>query len=59
MAEEKSKGVEVAKMLEEAARDQMEVTLQHHAEKGRAKIALNKVQTTYQTQLMHYKGHAK
>ena len=54
LAEERTKGVEAAKMLEEAAKDRMELTLQHHEETERAKMALNKVQTTYQMQLMHY-----
>ena len=55
LAEERTKGVEAAKMLAEAAKDRMELTLQHHEETERAKMALNKVQT----QLMHYQGQAE
>ena len=59
LAEERTKGVEAAKWLAEAAKEQMELTRQHHEEMERAKMALNKVQTTYQTQLMHYQGQAE
>ena len=34
----------------------MELTRQHYEEKEHATMALNKVQTTYQTQFMHYKS---
>ena len=54
LVKERTKGVEAAKKLEDAAKDRMELTQQHHAETERAKMALNKVQTTYQMQLMHY-----
>ena len=59
LAEERTKGVEAAKMLAEAAKDRMELTRQHHEEMERAKMALNRVQTTYQTQLMQYQGQAE
>ena len=59
LAEERTKGVEAVKMLVEAAKDRMELTLQHHEETEHTKMALNKVQTTYQTQLMHYQGQAE
>mgnify|MGYP000580166517 CR=1 FL=1 len=56
MAEEQSKGAEAAKRLAEATKEQMALQEQHHAEIERATMVLNKVQTTYQTQLMHYKS---
>ena len=59
MEEERTKAVKAVKMLEEAAKDRMELTLQHHEEMECTNMALNKVQTTYQTQLMHYQGQAE
>ena len=59
LAGERTKAVEAAKMLEEVARERMELTLQHHEETERATMALNKVQTTYQAQLIHYHGQAE
>ena len=47
MAEERTKAVESAKLLEEAAKDRMELTRQHYEEIEQAKMALDKVQTTY------------
>ena len=54
LAEERTEAVESAKLLEEAALDRMELTRQHYEETERAKIALNNVLTTYQTQLLEY-----
>ena len=59
LVEERTKGIEAAKMLAEVARVRMELTLQHHEEMECTNMALNKVQTTYQTQLMHYQGQAE
>ena len=56
LAEERTKGVEATKMLAEAAKDRMELARQHNEEMEQAKMALNRVQTTYQTQLMQYQG---
>ena len=56
LAEEQSKGAEAAKRLAEAAKERMELTQQHYEQTERATMALNKVQTTYQTQFMHYKS---
>ena len=47
LAEERTKAVEAAKMLEEVAKERMELTLQHYEEMERPTMALNKVQTTY------------
>jgi hypothetical protein len=49
LAEEQTKAVESAKLLEEAARKRTVLTEQHYDEMERAKLALNRVQTTYQT----------
>ena len=54
--EEQSKGAEVAKQLAAAAKERLDLQVQHHAETERATMALNRVQTTYQTQLMHYRS---
>ena len=54
LAEERIKAVDMAKALEEVAMDRMELSGQHYEEIERAKMALNKVQTTYQTQLLEY-----
>ena len=43
LAEERTKAVETAKILEEAARDWMELTRHHYEETECAKLALNKV----------------
>ena len=56
LVDERTKGFEAAKMLAEAAKDKLELTWQHHEEMERAKMALNRVQTTYQKQLMQYQG---
>ena len=49
----------MVKMLEEVAKDWMYLTIQHHEETERAKMALNKVHRTYQMQLLHYQGQAQ
>ena len=59
MAEERTKGVEVAKMLAEATKERMELTLQHRQETECTTMALKKVQKTYQAQLILYQGQAE
>ena len=49
LAEEQSKGAEVAKQLEEVEKERLELQLAYHAETKRVTMALHKVQTTYQT----------
>ena len=49
----------MGKALEEAARDRMELNRQHYEERERAKMALNRVQTTYQTQFLEYEVQAQ
>ena len=46
------------KMLEEAAREKMELNKKHYEEVERAKLVLDKLQKTYQNQVMEYEGHA-
>ena len=46
---------EKAKLLDEAAHERMELQAQHYAETERATMTLQRVQTTYQNQLSHYK----
>ena len=43
LAEEWTKAIEMAKVLEEAARNGMQLTRQHYEETEREKMALNKV----------------
>ena len=45
-------------MLEEAAREKMELNKKHYEEVERAKLVLDKLQKTYQNQVMEYEGHA-
>ena len=54
LVEERTKAVESTKLLEEVAKDRMELTQQYYEEIERAKMAMDKVQTTYQTQLLEY-----
>ena len=42
-------------LLEEAARERMELHAQHYAEKERATMTLQRMQSTYQNQLSHYR----
>ena len=42
-------------LLDEAAREQMELHKQHYEEKQRATMTLQRLQSTYQNQLSHYK----
>ena len=51
--------VETTKVLEEAAKERMELILQHYQEVEWSKMILDKVQTTYQTKLLEYKAQAK
>ena len=45
--------------MEEAARDRMELNRQHYEETEWAKMVLNSVQTTYQTQFLEYEVQAQ
>ena len=54
LVEERTKAVESTKLLEEVAKDRMELTQQYYEEIERAKMAMDKVHTTYQTQLLEY-----
>ena len=49
----------MAKMLEEAAREKLELNKKHYKEAERAKLVLNKLQTTYQHQVIEYEGQAQ
>ena len=46
---------EKAKILAEAAHERRDIQAQHYAETERATMTLQRVQTTYQNQLLHYK----
>ena len=52
LAEERA---ERAKQLVEAAHERRDLQVQHYAETERATMVLQRVQSTYQTQLMRYK----
>ena len=45
LAEEQTRAYTMAKMLEEAARDRMQLTKKHYEEVERAKMVLDKLQT--------------
>ena len=59
LAKEQSKGAEAVKQLAEAAKEGMELQLEQYAEMEHATMVVNKVQTTYQTQIMHYKSQER
>ena len=46
-------------MLEEAAREKMELNKKHYEEVERAKMVLDKLQTTYQHQVLQYEGQTQ
>ena len=54
LVEERTKAIKSAKLLEEASRERTVLTRQHYEKMQRAKMALNRVQTSYQTQLLEY-----
>ena len=55
LVEEPAKGADAAKRLAKAAHEGMELQMQHYAEMEHPTMVLNKLQTTYQTQIVHYK----
>ena len=59
LAEEHTKAVATAKMLEEATREKLEPNKKHYEEVERAKLVLNKLQTTYQHQVIEYERQAQ
>ena len=58
LAEEKTKAVETARLLEEAAKEKLEVNKQRFEEAEQAKLVLNNLQTTYQHQVIGYESKA-
>ena len=48
---------EKTRLLDEAAHERMELHKQQHEEKERATMTLQKMQSTYQKSLSHYKEH--
>ena len=46
------------KLLEEAAKERMDLLLEHNQVVARSKVILDKVQTTYQTRIMDYEVQA-
>ena len=59
MAEEQTRVVATAKMLEDVAQERMESTKKHYYEVERAKMVLDKLQTIYQTKLLEYEVQAQ
>mgnify|MGYP007009105930 CR=1 FL=1 len=59
LTEEKTKLMATAKLLEEAAKEKLELNKKHYEEAQQAKLVLNKLQTTYQHQVIEYEGHAQ
>ena len=56
LTEEQTRVVATAKMLEDVAQERMESTKKHYYEVERAKMVLDKLQTTYQHQVIEYEG---
>ena len=56
LTEEKTKLMATAKLLEEAAKEKLELNKKHYEEAERAKLVLNKLQTTYQHQVIEYEA---
>ena len=54
LVEEKTKAVDMGKLLEEAAKEKLELNKKHYEEAQQAKLVLNKLQTTYQHQVIEY-----
>ena len=59
LAEEQTRAITTTKMLEEAAREKMELNKKHYEEVERAKMVLDKLQTTYQNQVLEYEALAQ
>ena len=59
LAEEKTKAVATEKLLEEAAKEKLELNRKHYEDAERAKLVLNKLQTTYQHQVIEYEGQTQ
>ena len=59
LAEEKTKAVATEKLLEEAAKEKLELNRKHYEDAERAKLVLNKLQTTYQHQVIEYESQAQ
>ena len=59
LAEEQIKAMATTKMLEEAAKEKMELNKKHYEEVARAKVVWDKLRTTYQHQVMEYEGQAQ
>ena len=59
LAEEQTRAVPTTKLLEEAAREKLELNKQHYEEAERVKLVLNKLQTTYQHQVIEYERQAQ
>ena len=59
LAEEHTKAVAMAKLLEEATKEKLELNKQRYEEAERAKIVLNKLQTTYHHQVIGYESEAQ
>ena len=57
--EEQTKAVATEKMLEEAAREKMELNKKHYEEVECVKLVLDKLQTTYQHQVLQYEGQTQ
>mgnify|MGYP000205663085 CR=1 FL=1 len=57
--EQKMVVASIVKMLEEAATKRTELTKKHYEQVERAKMVLDKVQTTYQTKLQNYEVYVK
>ena len=58
LAEEKTKAVETARLLEEVAKEKLELNKQRFEDAEQAKLVLNNLQMTYQHQVIRYESQA-
>ena len=59
LTEEKTKLMATAKLLEEAAKEKLELNKKNYDNVEWANLVLNKLQTTYQHQVIEYEGQAQ
>ena len=59
LVEEKTKAVDMGKLLEEAAKEKLELNKKNYDNVEWANLVLNKLQTTYQHQVIEYEGQTQ
>ena len=59
LTEEKTKVMATTKLLEETAKEKLELNRKHYEDAKLVKLVLNKLQTTYQHQVIEYERQAQ